>query len=66
MLSARAQVINILGICYDNLTSLEVLHQVQLYIQEGGTQMIRTPNADHVVRTVRAKCGGKNTTKNEN
>jgi len=49
MLSPTTQV-NILGICYDNLTRLEVLGRIELFIQEGGSHMICTPNADHVVR----------------
>lgn len=43
--------VNLLGIRYDNLTRLDVLDQVELWIQEGGHHMICTPNADHVVRT---------------
>jgi N-acetylglucosaminyldiphosphoundecaprenol N-acetyl-beta-D-mannosaminyltransferase len=50
MLTQRSKV-NILGICYDNLTRLEVLDRMEIYIQEGGTHMICTPNADHVVRS---------------
>jgi N-acetylglucosaminyldiphosphoundecaprenol N-acetyl-beta-D-mannosaminyltransferase len=46
----RGNGINILGICYDSLTRQEVLDRMEDFIQQGGTHVISTPNADHVVR----------------
>lgn len=46
----RKHPVTICGITYDNVTRIEAIDLIEALIEKGGSHMVCTPNADHIVQ----------------